>query len=315
VRLGFPVKILGQGGLKSHDSRRWQNDPHLSVSLAYLRDIFLYLGRQDIHMYRMSADLAPYVSHPDLPRFHGQIEECRRELLQLGIMAEESDLRLSFHLPLVSVLNAIDEDVALQSVRQVTAHAQILNGMDLEPEAVVVGHVGGIYGDREGALVRFVQRHQKLPPDVRSRLVLENDDRRFSVSDILWVHEQTGTPLVFDRLHFQNHNPQRMSEREALEMCLRTWPEGVRPKIHFSSPRTAMRIVERKIGGDPLLRAPHPRQHADFIDPFQFSAFLRNIQGGGLPEFDVMLEAKAKDLAVLHLREQLDRLVPALRVE
>jgi UV DNA damage endonuclease len=315
VRLGFPVKILGQGGLKSHDSRRWQNDPHLSVSLAYLRDIFLYLGRQDIHMYRMSADLAPYVSHPDLTGFHGQIEDCRREILQLGAMAKELDLRLSFHLPLVSVLNAIDEDVALQSARQAAAHADILDGMDLGTEAVVVGHVGGIYGDRQDALARFVQRYQVLAPQVRRRLALENDDGRFSISDVLWVHERTGIPLVFDVLHFQNHNREGFGTAEALAICLGTWPEGVRPKIHFSSPRTAIRIVERKGRGEPLLRAPHPRQHADFIDPFQFAAFLKAVQGPGLPEFDVMLEAKAKDLAVLHLREQLGHLMPAIRLE
>ena len=43
MRLGFAVKIVGQPGLKSNDTRRWQNNPHLSVSLAYLRDILVYL--------------------------------------------------------------------------------------------------------------------------------------------------------------------------------------------------------------------------------------------------------------------------------
>lgn len=308
MRLGFAVKILGQGGLKSHDSRRWQNDPHLSVSLAYLRDIFLYLDRQDIRMYRMSADLAPYISHPTLPRFHGQIEDCRPELAQLGAMAEEFDLRLSFHLPLVTVLNALDEDVARQSAAQARAHAEILDSMGLGPEAVVVGHVGGIYGDRGSALARFVRRYESLPPHVRRRLVLENDDSRFSVPEILWVHRQTGIPLVFDSLHFLNHNPQRMTTAEALDMCLQTWPKAAKPKIHFSSPRTAMRIVERKGSAEPLLRAPRPRQHADFIDPFQFATFLHDAESRGLREFDVMLEAKAKDLSVLHLREQLRRM-------
>ena len=62
MRLGFAVKVLGQGGLKETDSRRWQNNPHLSVSLAYLRDIFEYLRGQRIRMYRISSDLAPYLT-------------------------------------------------------------------------------------------------------------------------------------------------------------------------------------------------------------------------------------------------------------
>ena len=84
MRLGFAVKVLGQPNLKSHDSRRWPNHPHLSVSLIYVRDIFLYLERHSIKMYRLSSTLAPYVSHPELPLFHNQVAECQRELEAIG---------------------------------------------------------------------------------------------------------------------------------------------------------------------------------------------------------------------------------------
>ena len=76
LKLGFPVKVLGAGGLKSNDTRRWQQKPHLRVSLRYLEKIFDHLEANDIHMYRMSSDLAPYVTHPDMPQFHGMIGEC-----------------------------------------------------------------------------------------------------------------------------------------------------------------------------------------------------------------------------------------------
>lgn len=319
MRLGFAVKVLGQTGLKSHDTRRWQNDPHLSVSLAYLRDIFLYLQRQDVHMYRMAADLAPYVTHPDLPQFHSQIEECATELTTLGKLASELDLRLSFHLPLVSVLNAEDDRVARQTVQQAEAHAKILDGLQLGPQAVIVTHVGGVYGDKDRALARFVERYESLAVSARRRLVLENDDKRFSVADIAWVNRETGIPLVFDHLHHLNHDPQGMEVKEALDTCLRTWPAGVRPKIHFSSPRTAMRIIERR--GSPggakslIMRAPRPHQHADFVDPFQFLDFVEEATRHDVPEFDVMLEAKGKDLALLHLREELARFAPDVTVE
>jgi UV DNA damage endonuclease len=314
MRLGFPVKVLGQPGLKSHDSRRWQSQPHLSVSLAYLRDVFVYLNRQDIRMYRLASDLAPYVTHPDMPQFHGQIEECREELAMVGKMANELRLRLSFHLPLVSILNAEDERVVAQSARQAEAHASILDWMGLGPEAVVVTHVGGVYGDKDVALARFVERYDSLPAPVRRRLALEHDDKRFCVADTSWVNQQTGLPLVFDYLHHLNHNPQGMGTGEALETCLRSWPPDVTPKVHFSSPRTAMRLIERKApkrqGANVQLRAPRPHHHADFIDPFQFSRFVEEAKKHTRRDFDVMLEAKAKDLALLHLREQLARFAP-----
>jgi UV DNA damage endonuclease len=48
---------------------------------------------------------------------------------------------------------------------------------------------------------------------------------------------------------------------------------------------------------------PQLRAHADVIDPIAFEHFIRETAAG--LDFDVLLEAKAKDLALLRLREQL----------
>jgi len=314
MRLGFAVKMLGQPDLKSHDTRRWQNEPHLSVSLAYVRDIFGYLERADIRMYRLSSDLAPYLTHPGLPQFHHQIDECAAELALVGQMAREAGLRLSFHPSQYVVLNAADDAIAAKSAAQITALAQMLEVMGLGAEAVVVAHLGGVYGDKTSAMERFVTCYEGLPAVARQRLVLENDDASYSVGDIHRIHQQTGLRLVFDYLHFLNHNPEGLSLTEALALTLDTWPKDVTPKIHFSSPSTAMRTVERT---DPetgkrrlVLRPPRSTQHADFVDPFAFIAFLHQAQG--LRDFDVMLETKAKDLALLRLRDDLGRFAPEL---
>jgi len=315
LRLGFAVRVLGQPGLKSHDSRRWQNEPHLSVSLAYLRDIFLYLERQGIRMYRLSSELAPYVTHPGLPRFHNQIEECAIELADIGRMACSQGLRLSFHPPAYVALSSPDDEVASRSVEEVIALSRILEAMELGPEAVVVVHVGGSYGDKRAALERFARRYEELPPVARRRLVLENDDSRFSVRDISWVHRRTGVPLVFDYLHHLN-NSGGLETLEALKSCLESWPSDVQPKIHFSSPRTAMKVVEwvsRATGRvRRTLQAPQPTQHADFINPFEFAAFCKQALEVVGREFDIMLEARAKDLALLRLREDLRKFSPEL---
>ena len=108
MRLGFVVKPLARPELKSHDSRRWQNHPHLSVSLAYLRDVFTYLDAAHIGMYRMSSDLAPYATHPDMPQFHRQVEACAAELAEVGALAARLRLRLSFHPSQHVVLNSPD---------------------------------------------------------------------------------------------------------------------------------------------------------------------------------------------------------------
>jgi len=59
MRLGFAVKVLGDGGLPSHDTRRWQSEPSLGVSLDRLEAILRFAADRQIDMYRMPTGLAP----------------------------------------------------------------------------------------------------------------------------------------------------------------------------------------------------------------------------------------------------------------
>ena len=310
MRLGFVVKPLARPELRSHDSRRWQNSPHLSVSLAYLRDVFTYLAEAKISMYRISSELAPYATHPDMPQFHRQVEQCAAELAQVGAIARSLDLRLSFHPAQHIVLNAPGPDLVARSAADLVVQAAILDTMGLGPEAVVVIHVGGVYGDREAARERFARNYEALPEAARRRLVLENDDVRFGVADTLWVHERTGIRLVFDNLHHRLNNPDGRPSRDALAACLATWPADVRPKIHFSSPRTEW-LVDGGDGSQPAeVRQTRWNYHSDYVNPFEFIDFLRMAEG--LRPFDVMLEVRAKDLALRQLRDDLARFAPDL---
>ena len=305
MKLGFPVNILGRAGLRSHDRRRWQNQPHLSISLAYLRDILLYLDRQNIRMYRMAADLAPYLTHPQRPTFHHQIEECQRELETVGALARQLHIRLSFHAPAHTLLNSPDSERLNISRKTLTGLASILNGMSLPEEAVIVIHVGGHYHDRKGALAAFVRGFEQLPAWVQRRLALEHDDRRFDIEAILWVHQRTGVRLIFDYLHHQLYNPNRIPLPDAMAICLATWPPNQTPKIHFATPTTEM--VRDRHG------QPHPprlNRHSHYINPFAFIDFLNALPR--MRDFDIMLEAKARDLALLQLRHHLNRFAPEL---
>ncbi len=140
--------------------------------------------------------------------------------------------------------------------------------------------------------------------------MLENDDVRFGVTDTLWVHARTGVPLVFDRLHHRLKGGETMSDRDALATCLAAWPSGVRPKIHWSSPRTEWLVEEQGADQAPKVTRTRWMYHADYVNPFEFIDFLRNAEG--LPAFDVMLEVRAKDLALIQLRRDLERYAPDL---
>jgi UV DNA damage endonuclease len=115
---------------------------------------------------------------------------------------------------------------------------------------------------------------------------------------------------VLDILHHQINNRSRIPLSEALGLALATWPRGMRPKIHYSTQRTEAHILRARSGETRQVLAPQAGQHADYVNPFEFIALIAATRG--LPPFDIMLEAKAADMALLRLREDLRRYAPEL---
>ena len=303
-RLGFAVKVLGNGGMKTADTRRWQSGPHLSQSLELLDAVFDYLDEADIRVYRMSSSTVPYGTHPDLPGldYRRQIDSCGTALERLGRKARELGLRLSTHPGQYTVLSSPDPEVARKARLDVEQDALLLDSLGTGPEAVVVVHVGGVYGDARAALDRWARSFEALSERAQRRLVVEHDERCFDVSDVLELHRRTGVRVVFDLHHHRCKPAAGWEVGPALAAALDTWPAGVRPKVHLSSPRTELRLVAGKA------RPPLLDQHADFVHPWDLLTLL---EAADRP-VDVMVEAKAKDLAVGWLRRSLERVAPEL---
>ena len=294
------MKILSGGGLKTNDARRWQSEPHVSRSIELLDAAFDHLGANDFRVFRMSSSTVPYGTHPDLPHldFRRQIEECADDLATLGAKARAYGIRLSTHPGQYSVLNSETEAIAAKARLDVEQDALLLDTLGAGPEAVVVIHVGARGRDRAAALDRFTRSYEQLSESAQRRLAVEHDERLFDVADVLELHARLGCTVIFDHHHHRcNLAPGYEDPARAIAEVCATWPDGVRPKLHISSPRTELRA-----GG----RAPLLDQHADFVTPWD----LRDLLDGARRPVDVMVEAKAKDLAVVWLRKQLERLWP-----
>ena len=299
-RLGFAVKVLGAGGMRTSDTRRWQSEPHLSRSIELLDAAFDHLHANDLRVFRMSSSTVPYGTHPDLPQldYRRQIGDCEGELAALGAKARDHGIRLSTHPGQYSVLNSENEDVAAKARLDVEQDAALLDALGTGPEAVVVIHVGALGADRTAALERFARSHELLSDRARARLAVEHDERLFDVADVLGLHDRLGCTVIYDHHHHRcNPAPGHEDPAAAIAAVAATWPSGVRPKLHLSSPRTELRAD----GRPPLLD-----QHADFVTPWDLIELL---DAAGRP-VDVMLEAKAKDLAVAWVRRQLERVAP-----
>ncbi|MDW8404375.1 UV damage endonuclease UvsE [Chloroflexus sp.] len=291
IRLGFAVRTVQQPGLAGG------SPPHLSITLTHLSDVIGYLERHAIRFYRFALPRA--ITMADLVECQNQLELLQRRIAALN-------LRLGLHLDPALTLSHPDETIAAEAIAAIEVAAHLLAMLD-QPGSTnhtLVIHAGA---SDSAALARFAQRWPALSATARRRITIEHTTNGPALRALLGLATHTGAPIVFDYLHFQLHNPDRWSLPLALGLCFATWPQEVRPEVHLSSQRSEAHLLPGRNGATRVL-PPRVGQHADFIvarDAIELLAASH-----GLPPFDLMLEAKAGDLALLRLRHDLARYAP-----
>jgi UV DNA damage endonuclease len=272
-------KITTNRGMvrKTFDSKGLGYVSELALNnIRDLIEVIKWNHKNNIHFYRMSSDMFPWMSEyefTDLPDYN----KIKTLLAGVGELSNKYNQRLSFHPGPFNVLCSPKQDVVDKTVRELNKHSQIMDmmGLSTTPYNKINIHVGGVYGDKESALQRWCDNFHLLDNNTKSRLTIENDDKTsaYTVSDLMFIHENTGIPIVFDYHHHSCH-PDGMSHRDALTLAVSTWPKDITPAVHVSEPRDDK----------------NPRAHHDYIknevDTFGF-------------EVDIMMEAKAKELALL----------------
>ena len=231
--------------------------------------------------YRMSSGLAPWKTEYDWEDLK-DIDSIRKWFHSAGTMAKTHGIRLTSHPGPYNVLVSPKEEVVANCIKDLTIHGDEFDMMGLSrtPYNKINIHLGGAYGDKEASMKRFVKNFPRLPESVRSRLTLENDDKAsmYSVKDLYeGIYKKIGVPIVFD-YHHHKFCTGGMSEQEALEMALSTWGD-IKPVTHYSESRRD----EQK---DETIRV---QAHSDYV--------YDKIEMYG-NDFDIMVEAKAKELAV-----------------
>jgi UV DNA damage endonuclease len=250
-----------------------------------LQQALAYCCSAGIGAFRINSQILPLKTHPafayDLAALPGGADIVAM-FRDAGRYARDNDIRTSFHPDQFILLSSPDRRVISRSVADLVYQAEVAQWVGAD---VINIHAGGVYGDKPTALARLAANVQRLPQPVRSRLTLENDDRSYTVTDLLPVCRRLEVPLVYD-VHHHRCLADGLNEAQATREVLTTWNRE--PLFHLSSPAAGWRQ------GD-------PRPHHDYIDPADVPPGWRDLN------ITVEVEAKAKELAVKRLMRDLGK--------
>lgn len=232
-------------------------------------------------LFRTTSNLFPWSSEYqlcDMPHFNS----IASILKDIGELASEYGQRITSHPGPFNVLVSPNENVVRNTITDLSLHGEVfdLMGLSRTHYNVINIHCNGVYGDKESAMDRFCRNFERLPESVQTRLTVENDDKAsmYSVKDLMYIHQRTGIPIVFD-YHHHKFCTGDLSEKDALEMAMSTWAEGIKPLVHYSE------SAPGKI----------PQAHSDYI--------FEKINTYGY-DLDIEVEAKMKELAVISYLEK-----------
>ncbi len=250
-------------------------------NLIDLKKILEYNIKNNIHFYRITSALIPLATHPDVNWDYRSIFNDDFKLI--GGIIKNSNMRVDTHPDQFNVINSVDDKIVENTKRNLWFHANLFKDIEY-PLGKMVLHVGSAAGGKKAALKRFENNFKSYPEEIRSKLILENDDKTFTAKEVLQLCENLGIPMVLD-VHHNICNNDGDSIMELLPYIFNTWKEEVLPpKLHFSSPKDG----------------PNDRKHADFIDGQHFVEFIENCKLFN-KNIDIMIEAKKKDLALYDL--------------
>ena len=252
------------------------------LNVADLSTILKWNVDNDIKFFRLSSEIFPWASEykfTDLPQYLS----ISKLLSIAGEFAKNNELRITSHPGPFNVLVSPREHVVENTITDLRIHGEMFDmlGLSRSPFNKINIHCNGVYGDKISAMDRFCKNFERLPKSVQTRLTVENDDKAsmYSVLDLMYIHKRIGIPIVFD-YHHHKFCTGDLSEKEALELAISTWPDGIKPVVHYSESKS-LHESDDKI----KLQA-----HSDYIHQ------LPNLYDN---DVDVMVEAKGKELSIL----------------
>jgi UV DNA damage endonuclease len=281
IRLGYPAQNLTIPATTNRTLRLASLSNVEKVrelvraNVADLMAILRWNAEAGIRLFRMGQNLIPFGSHPAFP--YDWESEHGEDLREVGGLARDLGIRLSMHPGQFIQPGSVKSEVVERSLKELRYVARVFDILG-NPDGVAVLHMGGAYADKPASAARFIEA-MRPEVEILRYLALENDERVWTVAEVVRTARALGIPAITDAFH-HGLNPGGLTLEEALDLSLPTWePRGVRPKLHLSSQNP-----DKQAGA-----------HAYGVDSSDWRALLGALDGR---DADVMVEAKGKEQAL-----------------
>lgn len=248
----------------------------INYNLATLIEILRFNINNNFMFFRISSGIIPFASHP-ICKFDWK-DYFKSDFTKIGQLIKKHNIRISMHPDQFVLINAKNQDIIANSVKELEYHTELLDAMGLDHSAKVQIHIGGIYGDKERSKKQFIANYKNLlSEEIKKRLVIENDDHLYNLKDCIEIHGYTNIPILFDVFHhiYFNNN---LSVNDALQIASSTWnhnKDGIM-MIDYSNQESNQR----------------KGKHSKTLDIKQFEKFILSVSNC---DFDIILELKDKE--------------------
>ena len=288
----------------------------MSLFEKNLDDLFTMIKWNEEHgirVLRMSSDMAPHITNHRLfsssktasnpYKLAWSMKPFRKKMREIGKWAMSHGHRLTFHPGQFVVIGSPNAKTVINSIRDLHWHATVMDMMGLDMNCVINIHGGGIYGDKEAAISRWVDVFDRMPAYIKRRLVIENDEKSYSIEDVLEISRRVkwakGLPVTFDIFHYYCYNATLLRRHDGVSLLEKQRSiEELLPEVArtWGSRRMKMHISEQARGN--VLGA-----HAKYVRtiPKEVLVFSQKVP------FDLYIEAKAQEKAVLYLMKKYKR--------
>lgn len=251
----------------------------INSNLDDLLKILKYNISNDIYLFRIASDIIPFGSHP-INNFNWSYE-FKDKLKIIGNFIKKNNIRVSMHPGQYTVINSNNSDTVKKSIKDLEYHTKFLDSFDLDNKHKIILHIGGIYNDKPTAINNFINTYNSLPLNIKNRLVIENDEKNYSIDDLIYISEKCSIPIVYDNLHNYCFKGFYENPCSILSKIKHSWKytDG-NIKVHYSE-----QDINKKQGS-----------HSFTITSQKILDYILETQNF---DIDIMLEVKDKDFSAI----------------